>query len=71
LPVIGSVEPVSAVLIGMLVFGERLAASPAGLTLQVAGAVSALAGIMLLGRSPLAARAYSHAAGPNRTPADG
>jgi drug/metabolite transporter (DMT)-like permease len=63
LPIMDTVEPLSAVLIGTLAFGERLAASPAGLMAQLAGAVSAVAGIILLGRSPLAARAYSDATG--------
>lgn len=70
LPVIDSVEPVSAVLIGTLVFGERLAASPAGLALQFVGAAAALAGIIVLGRSPLAARASSHGAVRGRSAAD-
>ncbi|HYZ54253.1 MAG TPA: hypothetical protein VE733_12255 [Streptosporangiaceae bacterium] len=53
----------AAVLIGTVVFGERLAASPAGLALQLAGAAATVTGIILLGRSPLTARAYSPAAG--------
>jgi drug/metabolite transporter (DMT)-like permease len=61
LPVIDTVEPVSAVIIGTVVFGEHLAASPAGLAVQLAAAAAALAGIVVLGRSPTAARAYSHA----------
>jgi drug/metabolite transporter (DMT)-like permease len=62
LPVIDTVEPLAALLIGALVFGERLAASPAALAFQLAGAAAAVAGITVLGRSPLAARAYSGAA---------
>jgi drug/metabolite transporter (DMT)-like permease len=50
LPVMDTVEPVSGVLLGTLLFGERLAASPAGITLQLAGAAAAIAGITLLGR---------------------
>jgi drug/metabolite transporter (DMT)-like permease len=59
LPVIDTVEPVSAVLIGTLVFGEQLAASPAGLALQLAGAAAAVAGIILLGRYSLGKRAVA------------
>ncbi len=55
LPIMDTVEPVSAVLIGTVVFGERLATAPAVLVLQIAAAASAVAGIVLLGRSPLAA----------------
>jgi drug/metabolite transporter (DMT)-like permease len=53
LPVIDTVEPVSAVLIGTLVFGEYLASSPAGLALQLAGAATAVSGVITLGRSAL------------------
>jgi drug/metabolite transporter (DMT)-like permease len=51
LPVIDTVEPLSAVVIGTLVFGEQLAGSPAGLALQLAGAAAAIAGVITLGRS--------------------
>ncbi len=51
LPVIDSAEPVSGVLLGSLVFGERLAASPALLGVQLAAAAAAVAGIILLGRA--------------------
>jgi hypothetical protein len=50
LPVMDTIEPVSGALLGMLLFGERLAASPAGITLQLAGALAAIAGIAVLGR---------------------
>ena len=50
LPVMDTVEPMSGVLLGTLLFGERLAASPAGITAQLGGAVAAIAGIALLGR---------------------
>jgi hypothetical protein len=49
-----TIEPVSGMLIGTMVFGERLAASPAGLALQLGTAAIAVSGIILLGRSPLA-----------------
>jgi drug/metabolite transporter (DMT)-like permease len=55
LPIMDTVEPVSGVLIGAVVFGERLATSPGMLVAQVAAATGAVVGIMLLGRSPLAA----------------
>src|SRR5207248_1539721 len=56
LPVVDTVEPVSAVLIGTLVFGERLAHSAAGLVLQFAGASVAVAGIIVLGRYSMGTR---------------
>jgi drug/metabolite transporter (DMT)-like permease len=56
LPVVDTVEPVSAVLIGTLVFSEHLASSSAGLVLQLAGAGVAVAGIILLGRYSMGTR---------------
>jgi len=50
LPVMVTVEPACGVLLGTLLFGERLAASPAGFAMQLAGAAAAIAGIALLGR---------------------
>jgi len=50
LPVMDTVEPASGVLLGTLLFGEHLAASPAGIVAQLAGAAAAIAGITLLGR---------------------
>ena len=56
LPVVDTVKPVSAVLIGTLVFGERPAHSAAGLVLQFAGASVAVAGIIVLGRYSMGTR---------------
>jgi hypothetical protein len=47
------VAPVAGVLIGTVVFAQRLATSPGMLVVQVAAATGAVVGIMLLGRSPL------------------
>jgi drug/metabolite transporter (DMT)-like permease len=63
LPIMDTLEPVSAVLIGTAVFGERLAGSPGGLALQLCAGATAVAGIVVLGRSPLSAPAP---AGPPR-----
>jgi hypothetical protein len=51
LPVIDSVEPVTAVAIGATIFDEQLAASPAHLAVQLAAAAVAVAGITVLSRS--------------------
>ena len=59
LPIIDTVEPASGVLIGILIFGERLAAAPAVVAVQLAGAAAAVAGIALLGRSVPAAPAVA------------
>jgi hypothetical protein len=55
LPIMDTVEPVTGVLIGAVVFGERIGTSPGTLVAQVAAAGGAVAGIVLLGRSPLTA----------------
>jgi len=52
LPVMDTVEPACGVLLGTLLFGERLAGSPAGIAVQLAGAAAAVAGITVLGRYP-------------------
>lgn len=51
LPVIDSIEPVTAVVIGAGVFEEQLASSPALLAIQLAGGLLAVAGIAVLARS--------------------
>lgn len=51
LPIIDTVEPVSGVLIGAVIFDERLATSFSGLVVQFCAAGVAVAGIALLGPS--------------------
>lgn len=51
LPVIDTVEPIAAVTIGATIFGERLAASPALLAIQLGGGAVAVAGIAVLSHS--------------------
>ncbi|MFF8843387.1 DMT family transporter [Streptomyces sp. NPDC015127] len=53
LPLIDTLEPMGAVLIGVAVFGEQLASSTWALAVQALGAATAVAGIVLLDRSPL------------------
>lgn len=53
LPVIDTVEPVSSVILGATVFGERLARSPGLLVLQLTGGAIAAAGIAVLSHSPV------------------
>lgn len=53
LPLIDSVEPIVGVLIGATAFGEAIAQSPAALALQLLAALIAVAGIVILARSPL------------------
>jgi drug/metabolite transporter (DMT)-like permease len=55
LPVIDTLEPVSAVVIAATVFGEQLASSAALLALQLLGGVVAIGGIALLSRSSIVA----------------
>jgi drug/metabolite transporter (DMT)-like permease len=51
LPVIDTLEPAAAVVIGATVFGEQLASSPLQLGFQLAGAAAAVIGIAVLSRS--------------------
>lgn len=53
LPIIDTVEPIGAVLIGTTVFGEHIATSPVLLGLQVLAGAAAVCGIVVLDRSPL------------------
>jgi hypothetical protein len=53
LPVIDTLEPVGAVIIGATVFGEQLASSPAHLALQITGGLAAAVGIAVLSRSKI------------------
>lgn len=53
LPIIDTVEPISSVFIGALLFEERLASDPALLAAQLFGAAIAIAGILVIDRSPL------------------
>jgi drug/metabolite transporter (DMT)-like permease len=57
LPVIDTVEPVSGVIIGAVLFDERLSSSPAGLIVQLGAAVVAVTGIAMLGPSLAAVQA--------------
>ncbi len=54
LPLIDTIEPIGGVLIGIVVFDERLASSTGALLTQAFGALVAVVGIVLLARSPLA-----------------
>ncbi|RPK80668.1 DMT family transporter [Streptomyces sp. ADI98-10] len=54
LPIIDTLEPIGAVAIGVVVFGEQLALTGGALTVQMLGAAAAVTGIILLARSPLA-----------------
>lgn len=60
LPVIDTLAPIAAVVIGVTVFGEQLASSPWQRGLQLAGGVLAVTGIALLSRSAIVA-AETHA----------
>jgi hypothetical protein len=60
LPVIDTVEPVSGVVIGAVLFNERLASSPAGLMAQLGAAAVAVTGIAMLGPQLAAAGDQGH-----------
>jgi drug/metabolite transporter (DMT)-like permease len=52
LPGITAAEPVSGILLGVVVFGDRIDISPGMLALQAAGIVALVAGVILVARSP-------------------
>ena len=58
MPVIDTVEPVVAVLAGLLIFDEQLAGGPGRHALAALGAAVALAGILVLDTSPATRRIY-------------
>jgi hypothetical protein len=64
LPVIDTVEPVCAVVIGATVFGEALASSPLDLGFQMAGAAAAVIGIWVLSSSKIVEAETSEAPAP-------
>jgi hypothetical protein len=55
LPVMGTLSPITAVIIGATVFGEHLASSPWQLAVQLGGGALAVTGIFLLSRSSIVA----------------
>jgi len=69
LPIIDTVEPVGAVLIGATAFGEHLGGSAALWSAQLSAAAMAVAGIVLLDRSPLMASTSRLADGDRENPA--
>ena len=68
LPVIDTLEPTSAVLIGTVVFHEALAASAGRLSAQLAGALVAVVGIVALGRASGSSARFGPSARPAPTP---
>lgn len=56
LPIIDTVEPVVAVVLGATIFGESVARSPVVLAFQLLAALAAVGGIVVLDRSPLISR---------------
>jgi drug/metabolite transporter (DMT)-like permease len=74
LPIIDTVEPVSGVVIGAILFNERLASSAAGLAVQAVAGLVAAVGIMMLGPSLAAVQSGSalpEGARPGQEPASG
>ena len=52
LPAISAGEPVVGILLGVLVFGDRIQITPGELALQAGGIVALIAGVILVGRAP-------------------
>jgi drug/metabolite transporter (DMT)-like permease len=52
LPAISAGEPLVGILLGVLVFGDRIQTSPGELALQACGIVALVVGVILVGRAP-------------------
>jgi hypothetical protein len=52
LPAISAGEPLVGILLGVLVFGDRIQISPGELALQAGGIFALIAGVILVGRAP-------------------
>ncbi len=52
LPAISAGEPVVGLLLGVLVFGDRIQITPGELALQAAGIAALIAGVIIVGRAP-------------------
>jgi drug/metabolite transporter (DMT)-like permease len=52
LPAISAGEPVVGILLGVLVFGDRIQISPGELALQAGGIAALIVGVILVGRAP-------------------
>jgi drug/metabolite transporter (DMT)-like permease len=52
LPAISAGEPLVGILLGVLIFGDRIQVSPGELALQAGGIVALIAGVILVGRAP-------------------
>ena len=53
LPIIDTLEPLVAILIGAVAFGERLTNTPAAIAVELASGLAIIAGVFTLDRSPL------------------
>lgn len=56
LPATTAAEPITGIVLGAVIFSERLRVTPEALAGEVAGLVAMVAGIMILGRSPILAK---------------
>jgi drug/metabolite transporter (DMT)-like permease len=52
LPLISACEPLAGILLGVVVFGDRIQVSPGALATEAGGLAALVAGVILVGRSP-------------------
>lgn len=71
LPIMDTVEPISAVLFGYYVLGERISLSPVDIAVELTGAIATVVGIFLLGRSPMVLAIYESTERSKREEANG
>jgi drug/metabolite transporter (DMT)-like permease len=60
LPIIDTLEPSVAILIGAVAFGERLTNTPAAIAVEMASGIAIIAGVFTLDRSPALAGLQQH-----------
>lgn len=53
LPIIDTLEPSVAILIGAVAFGERLTNTPLAIAIEIASGIAIVAGVFTLDRSPV------------------
>jgi hypothetical protein len=69
LPAIAAGEPLVGMLLGVLVFGDRIQITPGELALQVGGIVALVVGVIIVGRAPALSqlRGWSPSSLPHNT----
>ena len=68
LPAISAGEPLVGILLGVLVFGDRIQITPGLLAIQAGGIAALIAGVVMVGRAPALSRCAPGRKPASRTP---